>query len=406
MSKVIYPGKGRDAATKQFSQLLEHCRFNMDQLEKELPAPAEDFREVMKFRGVSRRDFIKWTTAMTAALMLPPMFRPMVARAAENFGRIPVVWISLAECTGCLEGFLRTSYPAVEDVLFETISLEYQENLMAAAGYQAEQNLEKCVADFPGKFICIVEGAVQRGLAGNYLRIGPKGRTGVEIVRDVAPKAAAVICMGSCAAFGNVPAARPNPTEAVGVAEALGIRTVNISGCPPNGVNLMGTLLYYIMLGALPPLDSLGRPVWAFGQRIHDLCERRSHYDAGEYVEQWGDDAARKGWCLYKMGCKGPYTHGNCPRLRYNDMISWPVMGGHGCIGCFEPGFWDSMAPLEEPLHEGGIAGTGITIDEVGLALTGITAAGIAAHAVASVIREKRESHRSGEKPGEDGNGE
>ena len=163
MSKVLYPGKGRDAAAKQFRQLLEHCNFHMDHLEKELPEPVEEFRDVMKFRGVSRRDFIKWSSVMTAALMLPPMFRPMVARAAENFGRVPIVWLSFAECTGCLEGFLRTQYPAVEDILFETISLEYQENLMAAAGYQAEANLDKCVADFPNKFICVVEGADPAG---------------------------------------------------------------------------------------------------------------------------------------------------------------------------------------------------------------------------------------------------
>jgi len=391
MRRPNYPGECRRRAREQYKNLLEHCSLHMDHLEKELPEPVEEFRDVMKFRGVSRREFLKWTSVMTAALMLPSMFRPMVARAAENFGRVPIVWLSFAECTGCLEGFLRTQYPAVEDVLFETISLEYQENLMAAAGYQAEENLDKCVADFPHKFICVVEGAIQRGLNGNFMRIGAKGKTGIEIVREVAPRAAAVICMGSCAAFGNVPAARPNPTEAIGVAEAVGIRTVNIAGCPPNGVNFMGTVLYYIMFGALPPLDSLGRPVWAFGKRIHDLCERRAHYDASEFVEEWGDEGQRKGWCLYKVGCKGPYTYGNCPKVRYDEMISWPVMAGHGCIGCFEPAFWDTMAPLEKPLPEAGIAGGGLTADKIGLVLTGVTAAGIAAHAIASSVRHRKE---------------
>ncbi len=376
---------------RQYRELMDHCKVHMEQLEKDLPPPVEELKDVLKERGVSRRDFIKWTSVMTAALMLPPMFRPMVAKAAENFGRIPVVWLSFAECTGCAEAFLRSSYPNVDDILLETISLEYHENLMAAAGYQAEQNLEKCLHDFAGKFICVIEGALQRGLDGQYMRIGPKGRTGIEIAKEVTSKSAAVVCIGGCSSFGNIPAARPNPTDAAGVGKVLGIKTVNIAGCPPNGVNFTGTLLYYIMFGGLPPLDSLGRPLWAYGQRIHDVCERRSHYDAAEFVEEWGDDGAKKGWCLYKVGCKGPYTYANCGKVRYNDATSWPVMAGHGCIGCYEPGFWDTMAPLEKPIAEAAIGGGDRTADKIGLVLTGVTAAGIAAHAVLSAVRHGKD---------------
>lgn len=381
---------------KQYKELMEHCKVHLDAVEQELPPPVEELRDRLKWHGVSRRDFLKWTSVMTAALMLPPVFRPMVARAAENFGRIPVVWLSFAECTGCSEAFLRSSYPNVDDILLETISLEYHENLMAAAGYQAEQNLEKCMHDFAGKFICVIEGALQKGLNGQYMRIGPKGRTGIEIAKDVTSKAAAVVCIGGCSSFGNVPAARPNPTEAAGVGKVLGIKTVNIAGCPPNGVNFVGTVLYYIMFGGLPPLDSLGRPLWAYGQRIHDVCERRSHYDAAEFVEEWGDEGAKKGWCLYKVGCKGPYTFANCGKVRYNDATSWPVMAGHGCIGCYEPDFWDTMAPLEKPIAETTIAGTDTTADKIGLVLTGVTAAGIAAHAVASAVRHRKQEGAPG----------
>jgi len=126
--------------------------------------------------GVSRRDFLKWTTIMTGALMLPPMFEPMVARAAEQFNRLPVVWLHFAECTGCSEALLRSSYPNVADILLETISLEYHETIMAAAGYQAEQNLEKAITDFKKKFICVIEGAIPRGLGGKYLTLGRRGR--------------------------------------------------------------------------------------------------------------------------------------------------------------------------------------------------------------------------------------
>ena len=97
--------------SRQYNRLLEQCKVHMDRFEKEYPEPREDFQALLKERGVSRRDFLKWTSFMTAALMLPPIFEPMVARAAENFSRLPVVWLHFAECTGCSEALLRSSYP-------------------------------------------------------------------------------------------------------------------------------------------------------------------------------------------------------------------------------------------------------------------------------------------------------
>jgi quinone-reactive Ni/Fe-hydrogenase small subunit len=385
-----YGGRGLNADVKKhYDRLMEKCKVHMDQMEKELPESTIDFKEALVDRGLSRRDFIKWTSVTTAALMLPPMFKPMVARAAENFNRLPVVWLQLAECTGCSEALLRSSYPNVDDILLDTISLEYHETLMAAAGYQAEQNLEKCLHDFPGKFIAVVEGAIPLGWSGKYLTLGPKGKTGLELAKEVTSKAAVTICMGSCAAFGNVPAAHPNPTDCVGVSKALGIKTVNIAGCPPNPVNFVGTLLHYLMFGGLPALDSLDRPVWAYGKRIHDYCERRPHYDAAEFVEEWGDGGAKKGWCLYKVGCKGPYTFSNCSRVRFNDAVSWPVMAGHGCIGCTEPAFWDTMAPLEKPIDEKTIGGGEKTVDKIGMVLLGATVAGVAAHAGLTALKHR-----------------
>jgi NiFe hydrogenase small subunit HydA len=319
--------------SKQYKKLLERCNANLDHMDQELPPPVEDFGELLKERGVSRRDFIKWTSLMTGTLMLPPIFKPAVARAAEQFSRVPVVWLHFAECTGCSEALLRTSYPNIDDILLDTISLEYHETLMAAAGYQAEQNLEKALHDFPGKFICVIEGALPRGLEGKYLTLGPKGKTGLEVAKEVTSKAAATICIGSCSAFGNVPAANPNPTDCVGVGKALGISTVNIAGCPPNPTNFVGTILHYLMFGAMPALDSLGRPVWAYGKRIHDYCERRPHYDASEFVEEWGDSAAKKGWCLYKVGCKGPYTYAGDGRTRLHRLYGTRFLGYHGASG-------------------------------------------------------------------------
>ncbi|MBN2705451.1 MAG: hydrogenase small subunit [Deltaproteobacteria bacterium] len=375
--------------TRDYHRLVKECDLHLELMDRELPPPLEPLAEQLAEAGITRRAFMQWSAATAALLLLPPIFKTRVAKAAEQFGRVPIVWLHFAECTGCSEALLRTSYPNIDDLILETLSLEYHETLMAAAGHQAEENLEKALHDFPGKFICVIEGALPTGLNGQYLTLGSKGRTGMEIAREVTAKAAAVICIGSCSSFGNVQAASPNPTQAKGISAALGIKTVNIPGCPPNPVNFVGTLLHYLMFGAMPPLDALGRPIWAYGKRIHDYCERRPHYDAGEFVEEWGDQGAKQGWCLYKMGCKGPYTYANCAKIRFNDSVSWPIMAGHGCMGCVEPDFWDRMAPLEKPIAEKHFGGGEKTVDNLGKALAGVTAAGIAVHGAVSYFKRQ-----------------
>jgi [NiFe] hydrogenase small subunit len=141
----------------------------------------------------------------------------------------------------------------------------------------------------------------------------------------------------------------PNPTGAKGVSEALGIKTVNIPGCPPNPINFVGTVVNYLLFGKLPDLDDKGRPLFAYGQLVHDQCPRRGHFEAGEFVKSFDSPEAAQGWCLYEMGCKGPDTYNNCPLVKFNDGTSWPVQAGHPCIGCSEPGFWDKMTPFYKP---------------------------------------------------------
>ncbi|MEW6378050.1 MAG: hydrogenase small subunit [bacterium] len=373
-----------------YDALMKKCDSHLEKMHQELPLPQDKWNEALISRGVSRRDFLKWCSIMTAALTLPPAFTPKVAQAAEMASRIPVVWLNLSECTGCTEALLRSSYPNIDDLILDTISLEYHETLMVASGHQAEECLNEALEKFAGQFVCVIEGAIPLGMNGKYLTIGARGKTGYEIAKEVASKAAMVISIGSCSSFGNIPAARPNPTQARGIGDALKIPTVNIAGCPPNATNFVGTLLHYILFGALPALDRLGRPLWAYGKRIHDFCERRPHYDAGEFVEEWGDEYAKRGFCLYKVGCKGPYTYANCSQVRFNQGSSWPVMAGHGCMGCTEPGFWDRMAPLEKPMADHAplpLAGVEATADEIGIGLAAVTLAGIGVHAVGSVLR-------------------
>lgn len=298
-------------------------------------------------KGVSRREFMQFCTYLTATLGLSSSFVPKVAEVfAAPKQRPPVIWLHFGECTGCSESMIRTMYPWVDELVLDILSIEYHETIMAAAGHQAEEVLQMAVKKYKGKFICVVEGAIPTKYDGAYGKIG--GRTFLEIGKEICPQAAAVICIGSCACFGGVQAAAPNPGGYKGVGEALGIKTLNLAGCPPNPVNLIGTIVNYLLLGKLPDLDELGRPKFAYGKTIHDQCPRRSHFEMGEFVTEFGSQEAMDGWCLYELGCKGPETYNNCPTAKFHGGTSWPIQAGHPCIGCSQPNFWDKMRPFYE----------------------------------------------------------
>jgi quinone-reactive Ni/Fe-hydrogenase small subunit len=219
-----------------------------------------------------------------------------------------------------------------------------------------------------------------------------------------------VIAVGACAFYGGVGGANPNPTQATGVsADVNGKPIVNIPACPMNPANLMGTILHYALTGTVPALDYLLRPTFAFGYRIHDNCERRAHFDAGEYVQQWGDLGARNNFCLYKMGCKGPMTYNNCSIIRYNEATNWPIGAGHGCIGCSELAFWDRYA-FERPIANADISAPGLfglgvegSVDRLGVGLLTAAAAGIALHAVITGAAARRRAAAATPKPGAQG---
>lgn len=307
------------------------------------------FYEGLEQKGISRRKFMKYCTALTATMGLSAAYVPKVAEVfAAPAQRPPVIWLHFGECTGCSEGVLRSMYPYIDAILLDIISMEYHETIMAAAGQQAEEQLKSSVKKYSGKFICVVEGAVATKFDGGYGKIA--NRTFLEIAKDVCPKAAAVICIGTCSSYGGIQAAEPNPGGYKGVGDALGMKTLNLPGCPPNPINFVGTVMNYLLLGKLPPLDDLGRPLFAYGQTIHDQCPRRSHFENDEFVETFGSEEAELGYCLYKMGCRGPETYNNCPIVKFNDGTNWPIGAGHPCIGCSQPDFWDKMTPFYEEL--------------------------------------------------------
>ncbi len=310
------------------------------------------FDERLEAKGVSRRDFIKFCGLVSATMGLGPSFVPQIAEALASPQRPPVVWLSFSECTGCPESLLRTSYPWIDELLLDVISLEYTETLMAASGHQAEEALQATVKKHAGKFICVVDGAIPTAENGMYGTIG--GRPMLEIAKEICPKALANICIGTCSSYGGVAAAAPNPSGAKDLESALGdvLKTpvVKVPGCPPNPINFVGTVVNYLLFAKLPDLDDKKRPLFAYGQTIHDTCPRRGHYEAGEFVTEFGSREAELGYCLFQVGCKGPETYNNCAIVKWNDGTSWPVQGGHPCIGCSEPDFWDKMSPFYQSL--------------------------------------------------------
>ncbi len=291
--------------------------------------------------GVSRRSFVELCASLMVAapfgLALTSVARASeVARTVAKARRPSVIWLHFQDCTGCTETLLRTSKPDVAELILHLISLDYHETLMAAAGHQAEKSLRDAITENAGKYVLVVEGSIPRKDRGIYMKLA--GRPALEVLEEVGKNAAAVIAIGSCASWGGIPSADPNPTDAVGVDEVLkGKAIVNIPGCPPNPYNLLGTVLQFATAGTLPALDELKRPKFAYDRVIHDHCPRRPHFDAGRFAAAFGDGGHRQGWCLYKLGCKGPATHAGCSTRHFNEIPDvWPIGIGAPCFGCTE----------------------------------------------------------------------
>ncbi len=349
--------------------------------------------------GVSRRDFLKFCSAMAGVLVLPTRYVERIADALAAAPRPPLVWLEFQDCAGNTEALLRASRPSVADIVLNTLSVNYHETIMAPAGKAAEKSLYDTVDQQKGKYLVVVEGSIPTKDGGIYCTVG--GKTALDIVNRVCKNAAATIAIGACSFYGGWPAASPNPTGAVGVKDAVpGITLINLPGCPANAANITATVVHYLTFGALPATDQLGRPLFAYGKRIHDNCERRAHFDAGQFVEEWGDEHHRAGWCLYKMGCKGPATFHNCPTVRYNDGVSWPVGSGHGCVGCSEVAFWDTMSPFYHRLPNVDGFGVEVQADQIGLGVVGGVAAVFAAHGVLSAVRARQQPLARHEKDG------
>ncbi len=346
----------------------------------------ETFYEYVQRRGVSRKDFLKFCTAITAIMGLEASFAPQVVKALETQPRIPVIYKHFQECTGCSESFIRTAHPVVADLILDMISLDYHDTLMAASGEQAREAAHKTKEEHKGNYILAIEGSIPVADGGIYSMVN--GQTHLELFREYEKDCMAIIAYGSCAAFGNVQAAGHNPTGATPIYKLTDKPVINVPGCPPIAEVMAGVITHILTFGNLPELDIRKRPKAFYRHRLHDNCQRRAYFDAGLFVENFDDEGAKLGWCLYKVGCKGPVTYNSCSVMKWNESTCWPVESGNPCIGCAEDNFWD-FGPIFTTKAQ--IPGTNIIFnpDKIGAAVVGAAIAGVGVHTAATVVNEK-----------------
>ncbi len=302
--------------------------------------------EIVESHGVNRRDFLKYCAATAALFGLSEFeFTTKLAHAVEAASKKPpVIWIEGQACAGCTISLTQSLYPPASSIILDKISLRYHGTVMAAAGYLAEEALDATIKD--GGYILIVEGSIPSADDRFWMDAGKPGR---QIVEAAARNCTAVLAVGACGAFGGIP--RATPTKGIPVSQVLKNANidkpvVNISTCPVHPDHLVGTILYVLVTGKIPELDSKGRPAMYFGEvTMHDNCRRRAHFDAGEFLKDW-NDPKQKNWCLFQKGCKGPQSFIDCTVRRWNDGVSFCLDCGGVCQACGEPVFYDKVTPL------------------------------------------------------------
>ncbi|WP_052353700.1 hydrogenase small subunit [Neobacillus jeddahensis] len=258
----------------------------------------------------------------------------MVMKTETN-RRLPVIWISALDCTGCKEAFTRSFEPTMLDTILNFISLEYSELLSLASGEQIEAHKESIFAEYKGEYILAIEGSIPR--RDDFLLIA--GKSVREEIRRASRNAKAVIAIGSCSAWGGIPAAGINPTDSVDIKTMIpeDVPLVLVPGCPPIPEAIIGTFLHVHFHGVLPELDKKNRPKIYYQKTVHMTCHRKPFFDQKLFAESYDDEGAKKGYCLFKLGCKGPSAFNACESIGYDRCIA----AGFPCIGCSEKGFWD-----------------------------------------------------------------
>ena len=294
---------------------------------------------------LTRRDFMKAVTAIGAAVGVSSTGVMQLEKAfglESANGGLPVVWLHASSCTGCSVSMLNSIYyTTIDDLLMNTLDLNYHPTVMAPSGELAVAAAEAAYAQ--GGYVLLVDGAIPTGEGGKFCSLWD-GLSALDGVRKYASKASQILAIGSCACFGGMCSGAPNPTRSRGLGTRFaGKRVINIPGCPTHPDWVVGTIAYLLANGAPPPMDVYGRPTEFFSGRIHATCPLRGRAEPTQLGQ---------GGCLIRLGCKGPYTKGDCQTRLWNSPgndqfgVNFCMNAGGPCIGCTEPSFPDGMAPF------------------------------------------------------------
>lgn len=296
---------------------------------------------------ISRRDFLKYCVAMAGALGLEATGLTKLQQVLASENQPPVVWLQGQGCSGCSVSLLNTiHYMTIDDLLIDTIDLEFHPTVMAAAGDLAVSAAE--AAYDTGGYVLVVEGAIPTGENGKYCYLWPD-MTMLGAVEKYSETAAFILAVGTCAAYGGMAAGAPNPTQAKGVGEIVsGKPVINLPGCPAHPDWIVGTVAHLLTHGEAPRLDFVGRPRNYYKSTVHSQCPNRKNFHAKNI---FATELSEQG-CLYKLGCNGKMTSSDCPMRKWNSGtaegvgVNWCIGAGSPCQGCTEPGFPDAMSPF------------------------------------------------------------
>lgn len=284
---------------------------------------------------LSRRDFFRICSKLGGALALGGAQLARLDMLLAGTDSPVCLWLQGSGCSGCSVSFLnRIAADAprtAADVLLSSVNLAFHPTVMAASGALALETLER--AESSGNYLLVVEGGVPTAFDGYACIAWSKDGAAVtflDAVTRLAAKASSIVCVGTCAAWGGIPAAPPNPAGVRGVGAVTGRKTLNIGGCPPHPDWIVWGIAN-ALLGPVNAVDSYGRPTTIYARNVHDLCPRRRARETDSY----GQD----GFCLRPLGCKGETTRGSCPSSKWNNAQNWCVQANAPCIGCTNPTF-------------------------------------------------------------------
>jgi len=343
---------------------------------------------------INRRDFLK-TAALVGASSFLTLNRAEIVRAFEEAKEngVKLVWLQGQNCTGCTISLLQAYDPDLYDAIEELkVTIPFHTTVMLDFGDAALETLENIEPD-----ILVLEGSIPLGLKEAAL-VGERGDRPANIeewLNELVPKTKlAVVGFGICATYGGIPAARDgvgspyengSPTGAVGLYQFLQNRKPNVPvilhpGCPGHPDWLMVTLAA-LLLNVPIELDEYWRPKLFYSRIIHDHCPRRGYYGKGWFAKDLTETDIRYEKCLYKVGCKAPFTYAACAETRWNGGVNVCMNAGAPCIGCMDPGFPDKMSPFYEPKESTEII-LGIDPTTLGEIAVGSAVLGVGAHAV------------------------